>query len=93
MTFQEALETKVTLCNKCREEAKPTEAACNNCSDKLAIYAISKQIEKEPVFIAGYPETFYTCPDCGSTFIQRDGIRMKYCNNCGQKIRGKESDL
>ena len=90
MTYEEALETKIKLCNKCREDGKPTEAACNNCSDKLAIYAISKQIEKEPVCLASHPSRFCICPDCGSTFVERYGIRMKFCNNCGQKIRGEE---
>lgn len=86
MDYQEALETKTRMCNICREDGKPTEAACNNCSDKIAIYALSKQIGQEPILVEGYPETFHICPDCGSTFIEREKYRMKYCNNCGQAI-------
>lgn len=44
MTYEEALETKLRMCDICRNEAKPTKAACENCSDKVAIVAISKQI-------------------------------------------------
>lgn len=43
MTYEEALETKLRMCDICRNEAKPTKAACENCSDKVAIDALKNQ--------------------------------------------------
>lgn len=81
MDYQEALETKIRMCNICREDGKPTEAACNNCSDKLAIYAISKQIPKKPT--KKDSSIYYYCPnsECGVIYTGAD-----YCRNCGQRL-------
>lgn len=48
---------------------------------------IEKETEKEPVLVNGYPDKFHICPKCASTFINRDGVTLSYCGNCGQKLK------
>lgn len=91
MTFEEALETKLRMCDICRNEAKPTKASCDNCSDKVAIVAISKQIPMKPILEAdGYADgelvydTWY-CPNCDKSY-EVDYDSYDFCPNCGQAI-------
>lgn len=64
-------------CDYCRE----------NFAIKDAINAMQKKKPMRPVLVAGYPKAFFICGCCGSTFIERGGVEMKYCNNCGQSVQ------
>ena len=80
MTYEEALETKLRMCDICRNEAKPTKASCENCSDRVAIVAISKQIPRKP----RYEDGDYYCKECGTkleTYLYSRCV--SYCSSCG----------
>ena len=90
MTYEEALETKLRMCDICRNEAKPTKAACENCSDKVAIDAISKQIPKRPDRSKNYG--FCKCPEGHNIPKVCESGRMRYCPFCGQHILWEDEE-
>lgn len=89
MTYEEALETKLRMCDICRNEAKPTKAACENCSDKVAIESIGKQIPKKPAEYTLHTESdeevhYEGCPSCRA-ILNKSHYFLKICH-CGQKL-------
>lgn len=64
------------------ERFGPSESTEDYVAKHLAIEGIQRMTPMEPILIDGYPEIFYVCPRCRSTYV-----RHNYCANCGQKIR------
>ena len=55
---------------------------------QIAIQALEKQIPKKPKINRIDSETIYCkCPSCNITTVLYRNCIMKYCKECGQKLR------
>ena len=55
---------------------------------QIAIQALEKQIPKKPKINMIDSETIYCkCPSCNITTVLYRNCIMKYCKECGQKLR------
>lgn len=48
----------------------------------MAVEALENQIPKPPKVFEAHPKPVILCPSCGSTFVERSGVPVNYCNNC-----------
>ena len=55
---------------------------------QIAMQALEKQIQKKPKINRIDSETIYCkCPSCNITTVLYRNCIMKYCKECGQKLR------
>lgn len=62
------------------------EQGCRIIEESLNL-RVAKPIKRYP----SHPEIIFMCPTCGSTFVRRNGILMRFCNNCGQFLKESEN--
>lgn len=91
MTNEEAImEISRNHCIPCKEISN--EKTCDGCYFQKALFALADQIRgpKKPKVYKAHPRDICLCPVCNSTFIERRGVKMNYCPNCGQAIDWNE---